>query len=321
MRVLFIHIGHDKTGSSYLQSHFARNQKTLAKHGFTYPVGEASRRAAVRGMATSGTQNDNTLEQRLADTIETNDVLLSYEGFFNRLAEHPNEEIERWQRWCDTLCFDKIKVLLFVRDPVSHASSTYLQMVRAEGHYGDLDAYVARYNRPLIVWNVLNTLKKASNIDVTVHSYSREKSKLLELTLNWLSPDREIEFDLKRQDELVNRGMTDEEVIVALRANRRSPSWGSNLAKLSLVQRPKLKSTLLIGSHGAQEVMVANNRHAMKKVNDLVGIESGYQIDFQEPRHAEANSLALFKALSQLMLAVGKQSLRQFASRLKGRLR
>lgn len=38
-RILFLHIGHGKTGSSYLQAAFRGNRERLARQGIAHPAG------------------------------------------------------------------------------------------------------------------------------------------------------------------------------------------------------------------------------------------------------------------------------------------
>ncbi|MEQ9693980.1 hypothetical protein [Shimia sp. SDUM112013] len=77
MRRLWVHIGHDKTGSSYLQSVFARNLDMLGAAGIAYPVRPDLRETAAKGQTTSGTENGPDLESRMAALPGGLDVLLS----------------------------------------------------------------------------------------------------------------------------------------------------------------------------------------------------------------------------------------------------
>ena len=66
MKKLIIHIGHGKTGSSYLQSVFALNKDMLKKEGFDYPDHKDSKVAEI-GYISAG-NGDLLLENDFFDT-------------------------------------------------------------------------------------------------------------------------------------------------------------------------------------------------------------------------------------------------------------
>lgn len=67
MSVLYLHVGHGKTGSSYLQSALALSQDALRDNGIFYSLNEVGRRAA-QGKITSG--NGNLLDGFLKSSRE-----------------------------------------------------------------------------------------------------------------------------------------------------------------------------------------------------------------------------------------------------------
>ena len=62
-----LHIGHGKTGTSYMQAALAISQDALLEAGYYYPLPEHSRDKAMRGETTSG----NVKPDGLADFLAT----------------------------------------------------------------------------------------------------------------------------------------------------------------------------------------------------------------------------------------------------------
>lgn len=50
---MIVHVGHGKTGTSFLQSIFALNKEVLKEHGFHYPEHPSEKKAA-KGLISSG---------------------------------------------------------------------------------------------------------------------------------------------------------------------------------------------------------------------------------------------------------------------------
>ncbi|MEP5169542.1 MAG: hypothetical protein ABJQ23_11655 [Shimia thalassica] len=291
MRRLWIHIGHDKTGSSYLQALFARNLDVLASQGIGYPIRTGLKDLATRGITTSGTEHDDGLEARIEALPENQDVLLSYEGFFNSLAEQFDTEMERWRSWCTRFGFDEIHVLLFIRNPIGHATSSYMQIVRAHGGVNPLDAYVRKYNRPLITMRVLKRLQSQKEIaSITVRNYSRVRNAVADEVLAWLPVEADVAFH-ESKDEVINRGLTDAEMIVTRWVNGWSPAFGRKLAIQAQRSYPDLQASRIWPSFDAQQNMLRRNKDAMGVVNQMAGPLGSYEIDTQPP-HEEKTSRA-----------------------------
>ena len=56
MKTLYIHIGHHKTGSSFIQSSLARSAPILANYDIIYPLDE-NMQAATKGIVNIGNGN------------------------------------------------------------------------------------------------------------------------------------------------------------------------------------------------------------------------------------------------------------------------
>ncbi len=120
MSILYLHVGHGKTGSSYLQSVLALSQNALKDEEIVYSLNGSGERAA-QGKITSGNGDllEGFLKKRKADGKGNSNFLFSSEVLFHKFLTDKGEEL---LEIIEGQCFEKIKILLFIRDPLEHAS-------------------------------------------------------------------------------------------------------------------------------------------------------------------------------------------------------
>ncbi len=136
---LYIHIGTEKTGSSFLQQVCANNRNWLQQSGFYFPEAGLDEQRLRRGSISPGNARelasfirecswdrvDDWFSTRLgkAEELSCPKLLLSHELLFSQIGK-PGvlEELED----CVTgVGIKKINYLLFIRDPVEQAISLY----------------------------------------------------------------------------------------------------------------------------------------------------------------------------------------------------
>ncbi|MYM56750.1 hypothetical protein [Thalassovita mangrovi] len=230
MRRLWIHIGHDKTGSSFLQSSFAIQSGVLERHGIAYPGDPAVLRRAREFGVTSGNAQTMGIEELLTMAPDDMDVLVSYEGFFNQLVRNPEETTKAWERMAAAHGFDRIEVLLFIRNPMEHAQSVYMQGVRYRGHSDSFDSFLSQYSRPRFVVKAIKPLRQSRKIALTIKNYSTCKDKVFEVAMAWLGL-QEGEFEAFDQAKTINRGLTDGELAIIRFLNKFRPNLAHMTAK------------------------------------------------------------------------------------------
>jgi len=184
---LYLHIGHGKTGSSYLQSALALSQQALAAQGFDYPLSQTVARRARRGHITGGNfGGPEGIHSRLADQgpfAPGRARLISSEHLFSYALRRP----DAFQEDLATLRGDAdLHVLCYIRDPLDHAVSTYQQSVKRGGAAGPLDEALKRYRIPGSVLSVLESLHRAG-ARLSVRNYSRHRDRLLSTFEEWLA--------------------------------------------------------------------------------------------------------------------------------------
>ena len=190
MSTLFLHIGHGKTGTSYLQGVFARNVETLASHGIDYPGSSRVMAAAARGATTSGNRALflNSLENNPDFFAGEKSQLFSGEGIWGHFVE---EEFVSRLKQVAAEARKQVALLLYIRDPVELAQSIYLQNVQQHSEVQDLNNYLvnqAARNQVHTMERVqaLQRLVGEAGFDLTIHNYSRVRKSLLNTALDFL---------------------------------------------------------------------------------------------------------------------------------------
>ncbi len=208
-----LHVGHGKTGSSYIQSSLALSLEALAQNGVIYPDHLSLKRAA-QGKISSG----NARYEGLADAAEAelrkhpsaSRILYSYEGLIRNIVNDPSEiESLRSREMAVTL-------ILFVRDPFEHAVSSYVQAVKRGGSTKALSETVTNMDTVQLVRRFIE-LGRNLECDLKIANYSRHSNRLLSEFANLLSvPEDCLQ---KPPHAIVNRSLTRSELMLQRKFN------------------------------------------------------------------------------------------------------
>lgn len=135
---LYLHCGYHKTGSSFLQTLFARNRDQLRDNGIRFPVASREYDMAEGNispgngpeLAKALKDNDEQESSGLmasyvseADRFGCSGILISSENFFHSFEKQT--AVKLLADVAEKNGIDRIHALLYFRDPVSHALSTY----------------------------------------------------------------------------------------------------------------------------------------------------------------------------------------------------
>ena len=178
----------------------------LALAGVAYEIEERSALAGRSGHISSGNLHPETgaLEKAVRAGFATGHprVLISSELLFDALIHPASPDLGALRiAHPDAL----IRVLLFVRDPLDHATSHYHQMIKRDGYTGSFADSLQHYRVPQQVCRLVR-VARAVGADVTVFNYSRHTDRLLPLAEGWLGlPDAAL---AKPPLNRVNRSMT-----------------------------------------------------------------------------------------------------------------
>ena len=183
---VYMHIGHGKTGSSFLQSTLALSQDALARHEYAYPLAEDVAQKARKGFITGGNLRAKpgeftTLVQSVPEGAGGK-LLISAESLFRYLERNADSFLEEYQQVCAGV---PLRILCYLRDPVDHAISAYHQKVKRSGYTKTMGDSLDQYQLPARTIAVLSALR-AGGADVTVLNYSRHSKDLLGSLAGWL---------------------------------------------------------------------------------------------------------------------------------------
>ncbi|WP_244263176.1 hypothetical protein [Thioalkalivibrio thiocyanoxidans] len=286
MCTLFVHPGHFKTGSSFLQSVFALNAEELERQGVQYPM-LGSMGKAADGRISSGNGKllvDSRKFSRLKLKAGVS-ALFSNEWLFEWLGEP--DGLERVAEIVEDLGFSQVKVLLFIRDPIDHLASFYQQMVKRGGYCGSIDEYAQTFDVPERVERFLSALEKSGlNAQVDVHHYGREKGDLVGVVEAWLGlPGETLRV---RTGGLVNRSLSLAELEFQRAVNEFLGPSGELVADPLCNSMPHIEPHYVQASHTVQKELLERLTPAMKKVNQRVPGTAAYEWDFRE--HVEVDA-------------------------------
>lgn len=168
MKEIIIHVGHGKTGTSYLQSILAINSDLLNRRGFYYPY-HKSTRDAVSGKVSSGNGSllldGDVIFDKSKITVYSNELL-----FF---------ELNNSQVLSNLVSKFKLKVILYSRNVFEHSFSRWAQDVKRGGLINNIDSYLQ--SNPVGPYQMLlEWIKKSDSLgfELIVRNYSNHKYNL-----------------------------------------------------------------------------------------------------------------------------------------------
>lgn len=281
-RTLFLHIGHGKTGSSFLQSCFALSRSAMGEAGVAYPMPPEADRAE-RGGITSG--NGAFLRSGVKSGVGAwlaatrlsrtrGNALVSNEDLFWALSG-PGAKT-RLAAIARRAGFTRVEILLFIRDPFDHLPSFHQQRVKRGGFAGGIDQSARVYRHPLDVARFLELYEDQAPFSVTLRNYSRRRAALRRVVENWIGlPHGAL---LMPEARVVNRGLSQGELELQRRLNRRLGRKGSMLADRLCEALPQVRAAHPHPSAEASAAMALRLRSAVDAVNGRLSRKDSYRL-------------------------------------------
>jgi hypothetical protein len=208
-----LHIGHGKTGSSYIQSSLALSAERLREAGIEYPELRPFARAK-QGYVTSGNLGHaktfvHTVTEVADRHAKAGHLLFSSEWVFGRIAAD-GESLATLQKSFD------VTVILFTREFLAYTISSYGQAVKRGGCTESLGKYLAEDRHPLRVLQVLQAAERAG-CRIVVFNYSRHSDHLLDVFAGacGIDPETLVPPPVAR----VNRSLDEAELALIRRLN------------------------------------------------------------------------------------------------------
>ena len=210
---IILHIGHGKTGSSFIQSSLALSVALLRNAGIEYPE-IVSLKGAARGNISSGNlAADKAFVQTVTDVARRHpkaERLLFSSEFLFVYIHGDNETLARLQRDFD------VTVVLFIREFLACKISNYNQGVKRHGYTNPLGPFLAEDQSPKAVLSVLQAVERAG-CRLEVFNYSRHSEHLLATFAGAIgvAPETLAQPPVAR----VNRSLDEAELALARRFN------------------------------------------------------------------------------------------------------
>lgn len=195
-----LHIGTEKTGTSYIQSLLARNREQLWADGVHYPLAGKWEREMQSGRISPGNGEDLLIALKNKNWHIVREILSDFaEGAFKRnchtllvsnenLIEPLSQEglLQRMIECCSALQIDSPHILLVLRDPVDQALSLYKHRAKS-GNVTDIVSWLKQsYQLPIYLNKFFDQLK-IINCVYSLRRYDKSSRYLTKLFfLDWL---------------------------------------------------------------------------------------------------------------------------------------
>lgn len=284
MSTLFLHIGHGKTGSSWLQSALALSQDRLAAAGIVYPTPPGGLPADPTSISTGNGRH--LLESSAAfaehlpvDTRRPRHLLYSSEYLFLALEQLPSPE--HLTELAQSHGLERVEILCFIRNPVGHASSAYQQRVKRAGLHESISRFFEDFRFPERVAALVRKFAPLPGLNLQLRNYDVCKDSLLDILQSWLKlpSGTLIEPPLPR----INRSLTHAEITLQKALNRQLGPSGRLLADPLCEHLPLAEPDKVLPPREVQLALCQRMQAAMELTNSSLPAKHHYAWDILEP--------------------------------------
>lgn len=291
---LYLHIGHQKTGSSHIQSALASSIDTLTRNGIHYPIDQKSRSSAAQGGVTSGNieQLRSWVRGDRQFYSKHTKYLFSSELIFGDM-KGSGEFRDQLAHFAANAGFEEVNVLMFIRDPVSLSSSSYQQWVKGLGHSGTIEAAFKFFDDIGDVETVLDFLDRIS-AHRSVYNYGVEQKRLLPIVEDWIGlPENTL---TRPPIKTVNRSLTRAELELQRNINALTGKPSGHLFAQHVVEKlPDIRPDSILPAVDVQEALWDRLAPKIERVNARIPAEARYsrERDIRSAAHNSTPQLAM----------------------------
>lgn len=316
---LYLHIGHNKTGSSFLQTIFAQNRDLLKSNGYFFPIDKKFEKKMLEGIITPGNgfdlnkgmlENDIKKVKRLlkeyirsAKQEMCNKILISNERLFVTFSHENN--LKTFINICDDLAIKNIYTLTFLREPVAHLISMYKHRSKT-GKNIDFENWLQQDYETVHVYKNFLKLYNKYPIDWTLRKYKKDSSILLKVTFkDWLN----IKQEPKLFTRPVNPSLKLSEILLLQNIYKESPYLVDVLNKylLQLPLSEKARDKELEQYYKFKAVNFLNNfKSIYDEFNLLLPIDEKLKLELESNSKGNKISILSTQQLELLSLALIK---------------
>jgi hypothetical protein len=261
MRDAIIHVGHGKTGTSYIQSVLSNNIPALKAWGIDYPD-HNSLSAAREGRITSG-NGPQVLQEDFEFKNDTT-TLLSGETLFHSLTA---------EGLLEKLILDKVDslhVVCYTRDVLEMRISEWGQAVKRGGSTESLSERLMNTSDPhhaRLLWWIKNS--KNFGFKITIRNYSRRKDNICNDFLGVvLGDDISLNEIALPKNKIVNRSMNVLEYEVLRIVNTYDQKLAQTLSDSLVNELPDLPSSSPKINADTFETLMAQYDPIIRSINN-----------------------------------------------------
>ena len=315
---LQLHVGHGKTGSSYLQSWLAANAAVLlSQHQLLYPQvcpftrlrdrrAEQSQFSMGNGFVLNPVLEDGVnwrrqqrwwrrlCRQQSLQPQQLASLVFSHEPWARQLPS-------QWPQLMQLVALMEVQDLdcwLLVRDPLDHALSVYGQMVKRHGFSGSVEDWLGIYDFPDVLMRFLDAVEASSHaVCLRVDHYGSRRQELLQCLKQWLvlPPDG----DWKAiSEERVNRSLTVAELTLMRWLNARDPDLALRTGEHLIHRLPKLRGAVHPPSAPAIERFAHRWQDTMDRLNQRLPSHAQLSLPRPEERCLPGDDALIESALT-----------------------
>jgi hypothetical protein len=274
-----------KTGSSYLQSVFRSNRDILLEnYGIHYPTrGDDPGKDPVTGVGAGNAKDLFATTESFRDAYgllrpaKPAHLLLSSEALYQELGRH--RSLGFVAETARALGYDRVRILLFIRDPVACAASFWQQDVKL-GATEPIEQAFETFGLPEAIDRLLAGLQGVEDVEVTVRNYSRCSDRLLEAATAWLGLPEAALRPLPVAK--INRSFTASELALKLALNRVIGPRCTFFTKAIVERLPELEGDEIRPAREVQQRLLDRLQPAMERVNARLPASERYRADLGE---------------------------------------
>lgn len=285
MTRLLLHVGHSKTGTTWIQAGAALSRQALEAHGILYPSFGQERDPASNhvelGNASAGALSLDAFRatlDRIGPPAGRRGVLLSSEELFVQL--NALADAEGIVSAAHAAGYEGIGILLFIRDPMEHAASLWQQYLKRGGGSAGVEEFFRKYAVPGRVAGFLDIHAGHPAISVTLRNYSRHTDRLMGVVSDWLDVPPGIWKSPPAAR--LNRSLTAGEVAFQRALNRHLGRAGVLLSDALCERLPHLRPTDIRPSREVQEETWRRLGPDMARVDARAAPQDRYCHDVRE---------------------------------------
>lgn len=200
---LYLHIGTEKTGSSFLQTILANNRPLLERNSIFFPKAGNREKGMKSGLISPGNgkalltaiQNDdldvitNLFDsyKKQASNKNCKNILLSNENLITVL--HDTNKLNLLKKCCVMAELELAQSLLIIRNPIQQVISLYKHRAKNGSQENFKEWLVKNYKLPSYLKGIMRQVNN-ENLKIDAFQYRRDSAYMIEFFFkNWLAID------------------------------------------------------------------------------------------------------------------------------------